>query len=104
MKKVFTVIFCLFSTFSFCQTRVEGSPIIEYVSKKINQHITFLSYEEKKDSIRVRGIQYYCFKKKTYVDMEQAEIKKLYPELTSWFTIDVNLPLRSTNRAHVDDF
>lgn len=92
------------SSVSFGQKKTEGSPLIKYLSKKINQEVTFVVWEEKMDSFRVHEITYYDFKKEDYVTLNESEIKTKYPELLSWFTIKRNLPRRSTNRTNINNF
>lgn len=103
MKKILLIILVLISSVSFGQKRTEGDPIVDYISKKTNLHVTFLEYEQKKDSYRVHSINYYDSDKETYVKLNKEQIKKLYPELLNWFTIEVNLPLRSSDRTNVDN-
>lgn len=103
MKKILLIILVLITSVSFGQKRTEGDPIVDYVSKKIGLHVTFLEYEQKKDSYRVLGINYYDSIKECYVKINKSEIKKKYPDLLDWFTIKVNLPLRRTDRTNVDN-
>ena len=103
MKKILFLFLILISTVSFGQKKTEGSPLINYVSKKINQDVTFVVWEEKKDSFRVQEITYYDFKKEDYITLDESGIKSKYPELLDWFTIKVNSPLRRTNRANINN-
>ena len=103
MKKILFTVLSLISLVSFGQKKSEGDPLIEYLSNKIHQHVTFVEYEEKKDSYRVHGISYYDSKKEKYVKLNKTDIKEKYPELLNWFTVKVNFPLRSTNRTNVNN-
>jgi hypothetical protein len=104
MKKILFVFLTLISSVSFGQKKTEGSPLVNYVSKKINQDVTFVVWEEKKDSFRVHEITYYDFKQENYIILKESNIKSKYPELLDWFTIKVNFPLRRTNRTNVNNF
>ncbi len=104
MKKILFVFLVLISSVSFGQKKSEGSPLIKYLSKKINQEVTFVIWEEKMDSFRVHEITYYDFKKEDYITLNELEIKLNYPELLDWFTIKVNLPRRRANRTNVNNF
>ena len=103
MKKILFLFLILISSVSFGQKKTEGSPLVNYVSKKINQDVTFVVWEEKKDSFRVHEITYYDFKKEDYITLNESNIKLKYPELLDWFTIKVNFPLRRTNRTNVNN-
>ena len=103
MKKILFLFLILISSVSFGQKKTEGSPLVNYVSKKINQDVTFVVWEEKKDSFRVHEITYYDFKKEDYITLNELNIKLKYPELLDWFTIKVNSPLRRTNRTNVNN-
>jgi hypothetical protein len=104
MKKILFTLLSLISLVSFGQKKSEGSPLIKYLSKKINQEVTFVVWEEKMDSFRVHEIIYYDFKKEDYITLNETEIKLRYPELLDWFTIKGNLPRRSTNRTNINNF
>lgn len=104
MKKILFTLLSLISLVSFGQNKSEGSPLIKYLSEKINQEVTFVVWEEKMDSFRVHEIIYYDFKKEDYVTLNESEIKLRYPELLDWFTIKGNLPRRSTNRTNINNF
>lgn len=106
MKKILFLVLFLILTYStsFGQKKFEGTDLVEHVSKIIGQHITFIGYEEKKDSIRVHEINYYDFNKKIYIKLNESEIKKKYPNLLNWFTIKINLPLGRANGANVNNF
>ena len=93
----------LISSVSFGQKKTEGTPLIDYVSKKINQYVTFVLWEEKKDSFRVHEIIYYDVKKEDYITLNESNIKLKYPKLLDWFTIKVNLPLSRANRTNVNN-
>ncbi len=103
MKKILFAVLLLIPLVSFGQKKTEGSPLVKYVSKKIDQDVTFLLWEEKMDSFRVHEITYYDIKKEDYVILSGLEIKLRYPELFYWFTIKVNFPLRRPNRTNVNN-
>ena len=103
MKKVLFIFLVFISSVTFAQKKTEGSPLFKYVSKKINQDVTFILWEEKVDSFKVQEITYYDVKKEDYVTLGESEIKLKYPELLDWFTIKVNLPLRRSNRTNVNN-
>ena len=103
MKKILFTVLSLISLVSFGQNKSEGDSLIDYLSNKIHQHVTFVEYEEKKDSYRVYGISYYDSKKEKYVKLNKTDIKEKYPELLNWFTVKVNFPLRGSNRTNVNN-
>ena len=103
MKKILIVFLALISSVSFAQKKTEGTPLIKYLSKKINQEVTFVVWEEKMDSFRVHEITYYDFKNEDYVTLNELDIKSKYSELLDWFTIKVNLPLRRSDRTNVNN-
>lgn len=103
MKKILFTVLSLISLVSFGQKKSESNPLVDYVSKKINQDVTFVIWEEKKDSFRVHEITYYDFKKEDYITLSESEIKFKHPELLDWFTIKVNLPLSRSNRTNVNN-
>lgn len=103
MKKILFFFLVLISSVSFGQKKSEGGPLLGYVSDKINKTVTFLEYEQKKDSYRVHSILYYDLTKMDYVKLTKNDIKEKYPELYDWFTIKVNFPLRRSNRTNVNN-
>lgn len=103
MKKSLFIFLAFISSVTFAQKKTEGSPLLKYVSKKINHDVTFILWEEKVDSFKVQEITYYDNKKEDYVTLSESEIKLKYPELLDWFTIKVNLPLRRSNRTNVNN-
>ena len=103
MKKILFLFLVLVSSISFGQKRSEGGPLLNYVSNKINKTVTFLEYEQKKDSYRVQSILYYDIYKNDYVKLDKKDVKEMYPELFNWFTIKVNSPLRRSNRTNVNN-
>ena len=103
MKKLLFIFFSFVSSVSFGQKKTEGSPLLNYVSKKINQDVSFVVWEEKKDSFKVHEITYYDLKKEDYITLNESDIKLKYPNLLDWFTIEINFPLRRTNRTNVNN-
>lgn len=103
MKKILLLFFILLSLVSFGQKKTEGIPLLKYISKKINHDVTFVVWEEKMDSFRVREITYFDLKNEEYVVLTESQIKLKYPELLNWFTIEINLPLRRSNRTHINN-
>ena len=86
MKNILFIIFLLVSLDSFGQKKSEGNGLLDYLCNKLGKHITFLQYEEKKDSVRIHRIIYYDSKKEKYIEISQTEIEEKYPELSGWIT------------------
>jgi len=103
MNKILFIFLILISSASFGQTKTERSPLLNYVSKKINQDVSFFVWEQKKDSFRVHEITYYDFIKEDYITLNESKIKLKYPELLDWFTIEINIPRRRTNRTNINN-
>jgi hypothetical protein len=103
MKKILFIILSLIPLISFSQKKSEGGSLPEYLSNKIGQHVTFVEFEEKKDSYRVHGISYCDLKKEEYVKLTKIEIKEKYPELLNWFTIKIDSPLGRPNGTNVNN-
>lgn len=103
MKKIFIIILLFNSFVSYSQIKKEYSKSLEIVTKIINQHITFLSYTEINDTLKVELIVYYNFDKETYVYLYKKDIFKLYPELLIGIALKFNIPSSSTNRRNIDN-
>ncbi len=89
IKKILFLIL-LISSQAFCQKKREGGPLLEYLSQKINKEISFVDYEQNENLYRIHSIQYYDHKNQDYVQLNQSDIKILYPELCDWFTIEIS--------------
>jgi uncharacterized protein YktB (UPF0637 family) len=82
MKKlILSILFVLTCSIVFSQTKKENFTPLDKVSKKINKHITFMSYSVNMDTVKVNYIIYYNFDNKTYATLCEKEIGILYPEL-----------------------
>jgi len=102
MKKILFIILLLVSLDSFGQNKSEGDGLLDYLCNKLDKHITFLQYEEKKDSVRIHRIIYYDSKKEKYIEISQTDIKEKYPELIGWFTTKSYSPLSVSNRSNIN--
>jgi len=103
MKKIILLLFVcpLFFINVAAQIKKENAPVLKYVDSIIGKHVTFVSWYNKKDTIKVTQLRIFDFEKKIYLDYYEDDIKKLYPILFRGFTIKVDTPLSSADWSYI---
>jgi len=103
MKKTLILIFSLISLSCFSQTEKKPIRIVDLISKMINKNVTFVSWYEENDTIRITQFTTYDNTNKTYKHFYSEDIKKYYPTLLDLLTPKVQRPSSSPYRRNVDD-
>lgn len=103
MKKILILILFLISLNCFSQTEKKSIRIVELVSKMINKNVTFVSWYEENDTIKITQFTTYDKSNKTYKHFYSEEIKKYYPTLLELLTTKVQSPFSSPYRSDVDN-
>lgn len=105
MKKIFfTLLFSILCTFSHSQKSESQNTIIFYVESIIDSHVTFVSWYEINDTIKITQLRIYDFMKKNYIDFYEKDIIKKFPKLRFGFTLKTALPFSTSYRGNINDF
>ena len=100
MKKILILILSLISLSCFSQTEKKPIRIVDLISKMINKNVTFVSWYEENDTIKITQFTTYDRVSKTYTHFYLEDIQKYYPIL---LTSKFQLPFSSTYRSNVDN-
>ena len=103
MKKILILILSLISLNCFSQTEKKPIRIVDLISKMIDKNVTFVSWYEENDTIKITQFTTYDNINKTYKHFCTEDIKKYYPTLLDLLTPKVQHPLSSPHRSDVDD-
>jgi len=103
MKKILVLILLLISSNCFSQTEKKPIKIVDLISKMINKNVTFVSWYEENDTIKITQITTYDNINKTYKHFYTKDIKKYYPILLNLLTSKIQSPLSGPYRSDVDD-
>ena len=103
MKKILILILSLISLNCFSQTENKPIRIVDLISKMINKNVTFVSWYEENDTIKITQLTTYDKIDKTYKHFYSEDIKKYYPTLLDLLTPKIQHPLSSPYRRDVDD-